>query len=144
MLSRLRPLLLVLLVLAPAACNPHPFPLDPPDILGISVPIPPPSLTLAPVQAVDIDGDLGLADPVPETLVYLYEHRSDKGYFVFADDAGAFTFNELELDLSNNCMQVWFEEPGEDGQRSEDGFLRATIAADDQSVEVEKLSLGCG
>lgn len=144
MLSRLRTLLLASLALPAAGCNTPTFPLDPPDFLGISIPIPPPSLTLAPVQDVDIQGDLGLSEPVPQTLVYLYEHRGDRGYFVFANDAGQFTFNEIELDLTNNCMQVWFEEPGEDGRTSEDGFFTATIADDDQSIDFEKLNLGCG
>ena len=127
------------------ACGPFgtPFVYAAPSFYGISVPIPPPSLTAAPVQKVDIDGSLNLMDPVPETLVYLYEHRSDKGYFVFADDMGEFVFEGLELDLSDNCMQVWFEEPGEDGKLSEDGFYRANIAEDDQSVDVEELKLGC-
>jgi len=151
MLNRLplrRLILASLLGLATAplpGCGPFgtPFVYSAPGFRGISVPIPPPSLTLAPVQKVDMDGSLNLMDPIPETLVYLYEHRSDQGYFVFADDAGNFEFTEIEIDLSNNCIQLWFEEPGEDGKISEDGFYRANIAEDDQSVDVEELQLGC-
>ncbi len=135
----------LLSVSALPGCAPFgaPFVVAAPTFRGISVPIPPPSLLAAPVQDVDIDGSTNLMEPVPQTLVYLYEHRSNQGYFVFADDAGDFSFTEIELDLTNNCMQLWFEEPGEDGKTSEDGFYQASIAEDDQSVDFEELQLGC-
>ncbi len=143
----LRRLILAGLLALPAlaACGPFgsPFVYAAPTFHGISVPIPPPSLSAEPVQDVDIDGNTNLETPVPQTLIYLYEHRSDRGYFVFADDAGEFSFTEVELDLTNNCMQVWFEEPGEDGRTSEDGFYRANIADDDQTIDLEELKLGC-
>ena len=120
-----------------------PFVYAAPTFRGISVPIPPPSLTAEPVQEVDIEGSTNLMNPVPQTLIYLYEHRTDQGYFVFADDTGDFSFTEVKLDLTNNCMQVWFEEPGEDGKTSEDGFYQASIAEDDQSIDFEELKLGC-
>ena len=135
----------LLSALALAGCAPFgaPFVYSAPTFRGISVPIPPPSLAAEPVQDVDIEGSTNLMDPVPQTLVYLYEHRSDQGHFVFADDAGDFKFTEVALDLTNNCIQVWFEEPGEDGKTSEDGFYQANIAEDDQSVDFEELQLGC-
>ena len=143
----LRSLLLLGLLSAGAllGCAPFgaPFVFSAPTFRGISVPIPPPSLAAEPVQDVDIDGSTNLMDPVPQTLIYLYEHRSDQGHFVFADDAGDFKFTEIELDLTNNCIQVWFEEPGEDGTRSEDGFYQASIAEDDQAVDFAELQLGC-
>ncbi len=143
----LRRLLLAGLIALPAlaACGPFgsPFVYAAPTYHGISVPIPPPSLSAEPVQEVDIDGSTNLESPVPQTLIYLYEHRTDRGYFVFADETGEFSFTEVELDLTNNCMQVWFEEPGEEGRTSEDGFYRANIAEDDQTIDIEELKLGC-
>ncbi|MCB9568485.1 MAG: hypothetical protein H6710_14940 [Myxococcales bacterium] len=113
-----------------------------PDLIGISIPIPPPSLFEAPVQRVDVQGDTTLMDPVPETLVFLYEHSSGRGYFVFAEGS-AFTFTDVELDLTDNCMQVWYEEPGEDGHESPFNYYRASIADDDQTIDLTKLNLGC-
>ncbi|MBK8264139.1 MAG: hypothetical protein IPK80_22725 [Nannocystis sp.] len=126
-----------------SGCNFGGFALPSPTIHGISVPIPPPSLTAEPVQEVEIEGSLTLQSPTPETLVYLYEKGTDRGHFVFADESGAFRFVDVALDLTNNCMQVWYEEPGEEGEKSPNAYFVASIAADDQSVAVTERKTGC-
>lgn len=113
------------------------------DEHGISVPVPPPSLTAAPVQFVEISGSLGISMPKDMTRAYLFEGTSGRGYFVYPDDVGNFLFEGVELDLNDNCLEVWYEEPGEDGRSSEHSFFVASIAADDQSVLAMQWNGGC-
>ncbi len=133
----------LLALVALAACNEVVFPDAPPDLHGISVPIPPPSLTAEPIQQVDVEGSLATDMPTPSTLVYLYETRSARGYFVLADDNGDFVIHDVLLDLTDNCMQVWSKEPGAEGQESQHTAFKASIAADDQSVDVAEWKSGC-
>lgn len=114
------------------------------DETGISVPVPPPSLRAAPVQFVEIHGTVGVAQPLPGTMVYMYEGTSKRGYFVFADDAGDFVFQGVELDLTDNCVEVWHEEPGAYGNKSAHSFFVAAIGEDDQSVIVDQYGGSCG
>ncbi|MEZ4450618.1 MAG: hypothetical protein R3B09_14145 [Nannocystaceae bacterium] len=133
---------LVGLGLASIGCNEHPVTqvLVAPLVTGISVPIPPPSLRAEPVQRVDVEG---LAkDVVPDTVVYLYELRSERGYFVPVDDDGAYVIPDVELDLTHNCLQLWYAEPGLDGTESAYGIFVLTIGEDDQSVEIDERG-GC-
>lgn len=110
---------------------------------GISVPVPPPSLRAAPMQLVDIEGSLEIGAPQPRTTVFLYEGGSARGYFQYAEDDGSFRFTSVELDLTDNCIEVWYEEPGAEGRHSEHSFFTATIAEDDQSVITKQLMGGC-
>jgi hypothetical protein len=110
---------------------------------GISVPVPPPSFSAAPVQFVEVVGELGVATPEPKTKVFLYEATSDRGYFVHADSEGDFQFVGVELDLHDNCLEVWFEEPGPYGTASVHSFFTAMIGADDQSIVTDQLMAGC-
>lgn len=113
------------------------------DETGISVPVPPPSLRAAPVQFVEITGNIGVAEPVAGTMVYLYEGTSARGYFVHAEDDGYFLFEGVELDLTDNCIEVWHEEPGVDGRSSAHSFFVAMIGEDDQSVFVDQYGGSC-
>lgn len=108
---------------------------------GISVPVPPPSLTAEPVQEVDIEGRLGRT-VAPDTIVYLFEGTMEAGHFVFADEAGHFAFDGVALDLSDNCIELWYQEPGKD-DASEHSFFVAEIAEDDQSVRTTQYGGGC-
>lgn len=110
---------------------------------GISVPVPPPSLTAAPVQFVEVAGSLGVSSVPPMTITFLYESTSARGYFVYADEAGNFLFEGVELDLNDNCLEVWFEEPGPEGKKSEHSFFVASIGEDDQSVVTAQIGGGC-
>jgi len=131
-------------------CNDHPIGGfdDGPQIgeHGISVPIPPPSLRAAPVQRVEIEGELGVSDPKAGTRVFVLD-VGGAGAFVFPDADGDFRFegmNAVEIDLTKNCLEVWSEEPGSDGQMSVHSFFRVRIDEDDQSLLTEQFFSGCG
>lgn len=147
MTSLFRPALVLALAFG-TACTDH-LPVSPddgPQILasGISVPVPPPSLLAAPLQAVDIDGELGDSAVADGTQVFLRDAiQGDPGYFIVAEPDGSFHFKGVLLDLSNNCIEIWSEEPGPDGAQSMTSFYRAKIAEDDQSVIAEQFFSGC-
>ncbi|MBK7826168.1 hypothetical protein [Nannocystis sp.] len=128
-------------------CNDHPIGNfdDGPQIErhGISVPVPPPSLKLAPVQRVDIDGQLGVHDPEPGTVVYLLDAYREPGAFVDAEADGSFRFEGIEVDLTKNCLELWSEEPGAYGAMSVHSFFTASIDTDDQSVVTTQFFSGC-
>ncbi len=117
------------------AAHTSPMPL----INGISIPVPPPSLQLEPRQAVDVDGTLDEQDL--GVTVYLYEHVSERGYFVESTDSGDFMISAVDIDLTDNCIEVYTQKSEADP--SVGVFYRAGIAADDQSVEVEMLNEPC-
>ncbi|MBZ5710262.1 hypothetical protein [Nannocystis pusilla] len=110
---------------------------------GISVPVPPPSLKAAPVQYFDVQGNLDVEDPVVDTRVFLYDRSSGRGFFVYADQYGEFEFSAVKLDLTDNCLEVWSEEPGPDGQASRHTFYVADIDADDKTVVTMELAEEC-
>lgn len=110
---------------------------------GISVPVPPPSLRAQPVQYVQVAGNLDAEEAVAETRVLLFERAAGRGYFVYADQYGEFEFTDVKLDLSDNCLEVWSEEPGPEGQASEHTFYVADIDADDKSVVTMELTDEC-
>lgn len=147
-------LLTVLLLAFGTACQPYHLPGggfdDGPQIgeNGISVPVPPPSLTDAPRQTVEIEGELRDTMPAPDTLVqlYIYNKAGDwesartakanpDGTFLFAD------MNAAELDLTNNCLEI-FSESNEDGMGSP-SFYVASIAEDDQTIITIQFFSGC-
>lgn len=114
------------------------------DKRGISVPVPPPSLWAAPVQQVTIEGKLGFSDPEPMTVVFLQNAFTDQWPFVYADGDGSFRFEGVELDLTQNCLEVWSEEPGPYGDMSLHSFFRASIDPDDpQQIITEQFFSGC-
>ena len=149
-MSRTLALVTTLLALG-TACNAHPIGGydDGPQIdeNGISVPVPPPSLWTAPVQQVEIEGQLGVTDPSPMTLVYVLDTVNGGSRFVEADVDGGFRFegfNELEIDVTQNCLEVWSEEPGAYGEMSIHSFFRVRIDADDeQRLITEQFFSGC-
>lgn len=113
------------------------------DEHGISVPVPPPSLTAAPVQFVEVTGTLGVSAPKAMTQAFLFEGTTGRGYFVYAESNGAFLFKGVEMDLTDNCVEIWFEEPGTEGRKSEHSFFVADIDADDQTVVTMQIASGC-
>lgn len=130
------------------ACNAHPLGGSAdagPQISehGISVPVPPPSLWAAPVQRVDIEGELGVSNPEPGTVVFLLDAYREPGAFVAAESDGSFRFEGIEIDLGNNCLELWAEEPGPYGEMSVHSFFHARIADDDQTVVTEQFFEGC-
>ena len=118
------------------------------DEHGISVPVPPPSLWAAPIQRVVIEGQLGISAPEPMTEVFVLDARREDGGFngVYAASDGSFRFdgpNAVEIDVTNNCLEVWSEGPGVNGEMSLHSFFRVTIAEDDQSLLTEQFFSGC-
>ncbi|MBL9104270.1 MAG: hypothetical protein JNL82_25215 [Myxococcales bacterium] len=146
----LRTALLAALALG-TACQPYHLPGggadDGPQIgdRGISVPVPPPSLTAAPRQEVDVDGELGDPQAASGTIVtmWIYGGAEDRGHQIVAEPDGSFHFTGIPLDLTDNCIEVWSEEPGAYGGTSVTSFFRAHIAADDQTVITEQFFSGC-
>jgi hypothetical protein len=88
---------------------------------GISVPVPPPSLTAAPVQRVDIEGELGY-DMSPgrgHHRVLAGDERGLPGPSSRPEDDGSFLIRGhecVEIDLTDNCIEVW----SEDGRRADE------------------------
>ncbi len=113
------------------------------DEHGISVPVPPPSLKAAPVQEVDIVGVIGFTDPEPGTIVRLQNPFDPTGYLVEVNPDGTFLFSGIEIDLTKNCLELWSEEAGPNGEMSVHSYFRASIEADDQSVLTTQYFNGC-
>jgi hypothetical protein len=114
------------------------------DKRGISVPIPPPSLWDSPIQKVTIEGKLGFSNPELMTTVTLQNAFSPQWDQVYADADGSFRFVEVEIDLTQNCLEVWSEEPGPYGDMSLHSFFRASIDPDDpQQIVTEQFFSGC-
>jgi hypothetical protein len=140
---------LVLALSLGTACQPYHLPGggydDGPQIgdRGISVPVPPPSLKEFPIQRVDIDGELDDMDPEPKTevILWVYSATNEHGDIVFANSDGTFHFSEVLIDLTDNCIEVWAEEPG--GTTSIHSFFRASIGPDDQTIVTEQFFSGC-
>lgn len=109
---------------------------------GISVPVPPPSLKLMPVQRVDIEGEIGATSDAASSTVYLRETRRGlPGQFVAPELDGSFFFEGVELDLTDNCIEIWSQD--DEAKASVHSFFTASIADDDQSVITEQLFNGC-
>lgn len=130
-------------------CNDHPLGGgydDGPQIdeRGISVPVPPPSLTAEPVQRVVIDGDLGISNPEAGTRVFVFDLDGvGQGLFDEVAPDGTFHLEGFELDLTMNCLEVWSEEPGAYGKESVHSFFTASIDVDDQGVVTTQYFNGC-
>jgi len=103
------------------------------DDRGISVPLPPPSLTDAPKQSVDVAVDIDVDDDLPGgTELTLVDNEGEAERTVVLDDELSITLEGLEIDLTSNCLELWLT----DGDReSERALFHATIADDDQTIE---------
>ncbi|GEM_PF-2293971 len=105
---------------------------------GISVPLPPPSLTDAPVQEVDVEGKISPARMFRAgTVVFLHDVRGTAKHIVELTNDDSFSFQHVRIDLSDNCLEMWVHEAWPDGSTSEYARYEAIIASDDQSVRVE-------
>lgn len=106
------------------------------DDRGISVPLPPPSLTAAPVQEVEVEGEIGDADAI-ETGAVVHAREVNTGVEVVVEleaDASGFVAS-LELDLSDSCLELWVEQPnGRDGAPR---TYSTSITVDDEIEVVE-------
>lgn len=105
--SRLRALALgsVLFGVGAAGCNQVSFLLEAPEPRGITIPLPPPSLTSEPLQRFDIEGELDPGVPDDGTRVQIYEKRSQRGYFSYAM-GGSWLIQDVLVDVTDNCLAV--------------------------------------
>ena len=101
---------------------------------GISVPLPPPSLTAMPKQDVDVEGSVQGDDDVRAgTVLHVVDNRGD-GDVEAELDARAQAFQvSLTIDVSDSCLELWLEAPdGTESMRN----LFSTRIVDDQTIEV--------
>jgi hypothetical protein len=110
------------------------------DDRGISIPLPPPSLTDEPEQEVDVDGEvIGLPEGPTSLVVHIVDGVGGAELDVpLAEGAATFHGEGLAIDLSNNCIELWLEDA--DGHEGEHAQYHAVIDASGQSIEVAE---GC-
>jgi hypothetical protein len=101
---------------------------------GISVPLPPPSLTSNPKQKVDVEGSVAGEDEVVDgTVLHVIDNRGDGDVSVELP-AGAESFAvSVDIDVSDSCLEMWLVAP--DGAESDRSLVSTQIAQDDQSVD---------
>lgn len=101
---------------------------------GISVPLPPPSLTAMPKQDVDVEGTvLGEDEVRAGTIVHVVDNRGDGTVEAELGDSERDFTVSLTIDVSDSCLEIWLETPdGSESMRS----LFSTRIVDDQTVEV--------
>jgi hypothetical protein len=114
---------------------------------GITLPLPPPSLTGAPVQPLQVSGELAIASadrnedadapaPTPSAVV-VYERSSDRLVRAQpqAGPSGSWSFvGELPaVDLRDHCFELWIEDAAGD-VISDLAYAQAVIEPDDRSI----------
>ncbi|MBX7082857.1 MAG: hypothetical protein K1X88_26870 [Nannocystaceae bacterium] len=107
------------------------------DDRGISLPLPPPSLTADPEQEVDVHGVAQGDDPLPaDARVRMLDVDGTADVEVELDAEGGFTAAAVPLDLRANCLEVWIDS---EGGESEHVFVHAEITGETTITTV----LGC-
>lgn len=94
------------LLLVAGACNQVSFLVPAPAPRGVTIPLPPPSLTAEPVVEVDIEGELANGAMDDGVRVSLYEQETDLGYFTYTV-GGGWLIPDVLVDTTNNCLSVW-------------------------------------
>ncbi len=108
---------------------------------GISIPVPPPSLTDEPIQDSTVEGvaDFELGDDSSAGgLVSLRLRDTVSGAEAatpLTSGAMDFQLDGVRIDHSDNCLELWLEAP--DGAKSDVVRYHTVIQADDQTVQVE-------
>lgn len=111
------------------------------DDRGISVPLPPPSLTAEPVQEVEIEGEIGDADAIENgAVVHAREVNSGAEVVIELDSDASGFVAQLEFDLSDNCLEFWVEQA--DGEDGTPRSYSASITVDDEIEVVEGCDQG--
>ncbi len=102
---------------------------------GISVPLPPPSLTDAPQQDVDVDAQALGDDPVLAGTIAHVEDLAGGGTaeLELPADAHQFRIEGLPVDLTDNCLEFWLVAP--DGREGEPALVHAVIVPDDDDED---------
>ena len=113
---------------------------------GISVPLPPPSLTAEPEQEVEVEADAVGDDPVLAGTVVHVEDVMGEGFaeLELAADTETFVVEGLVVDLRANCLELWLVAP--DGRESQHALVHAVIVPDDDdedTLESVATVVGC-
>lgn len=128
-------LLLAAFVAAGTGCPNVSFPVDSPNLRGITIPLPPPNWQDDPVQRFDIEGRLPTGYDSPGTEVFLYEQVTDRGYWTFADGQD-FLVPDVLVDVTNNCIDTWFVD-GETDDESTPTAYKVELS-DEPDCELEE------
>jgi hypothetical protein len=103
---------------------------------GISVPLPPPSFWEAPHQEVEVQGEVQHGEGLAAgTEVHILDNEGDAEIQVRLAEGESTFVATFELDLSNNCLEVWLVAP--DGSEGERSLYSTRIVAADQIEVVE-------
>jgi hypothetical protein len=103
---------------------------------GISVPLPPPSFFEAPHQEVEVAGEVQHGNDLASgTQVHIVDNEGETEIQVPLPDGESTFVATFELDLSNNCLEVWLVAP--DGSESERSLYSTRIVAADEIEVVE-------
>jgi hypothetical protein len=126
---------LVLGVLATVTigCNEPRFLIPGPTLRGITIPLPPPSITEEMLVTIDVEGGIPLGFQGPGTRAFLYEKGTGRGYFVYAEQQ-SFTINDVLVDIEDNCLESWFID-GIDDEESSVVNYKAVLAEGEACLE---------
>jgi hypothetical protein len=134
-------------------CNQVSFLLPPPNVRGVTIPLPPPSLTSEPEQKFDIEGDLDEGVDEDGIRVSLFEKRTARGYFTYSV-GGSWLIPDVLADVTDNCMTLSsYDYEGRESSRQDfklfltegEECVPGCSAPDDEGMCVcfEKWNAGC-
>ena len=111
-------------LLSLSACNQVSFYRRGPSLRGITIPLPPPSFHDEQIVEIDVDGSVP-SDAGRGTQVFLYDYGVQDGYFEYAAENGSFLFEDVPVDLQDNCLELYYVTP--DDEESGSTFYRAVL-----------------
>ena len=86
-----------------AGCNQISFLSPSPNVRGITIPLPPPSIVASPEIRIDLEGDLDDLIEPDGTRVSVFEKTSGRGYYTFSA-GGSWLVQDVLLDVTDNCL----------------------------------------
>ena len=103
---------------------------------GITVPLPPPSLTATPEQEVEVEGEIdGPTQLEAGTVVRVVDNRgsADVVYELSPDER---TFSvTMRIDVTDSCLELWLETPK--GQRSAPTLVSTRVVSQQDVAVVD-------
>jgi hypothetical protein len=121
----------MLAVAATVACATHePIPVFRSGVFvgerGISVPLPPPSLTAEPKQEVDLEGMVG-GDEAPEdgTVLQIVDNRGDGTATLPVESLEFYAERVMVIDVTDSCLELWLVAP--DGAQGEHALYSTRV-----------------
>ncbi|WP_052556261.1 hypothetical protein [Enhygromyxa salina] len=151
------PVLLLAASVTVVGCNEASFLVPPPTLRGIAIPLPPPSIADQVLVYIDVEGGVPMGFDHPATEAFVYETRTERGYFVGTDGL-EFTVQDVLVDVTNNCLETWFVD-GVDGEESSLVSYKAVVLEGEEACAnpscsapddlgaclcLEKWTTGCG